>query len=95
MKQDTTSELPANKTQKNQSTQEQMNQLQAQYDEILLQKNALMSERDAVKAKLDQIVAELAASKSFSEDLMNSLSWRVTATLRYFAKFFMERSRRK
>jgi hypothetical protein len=34
--------------------------------------------------------SELTASKSSRNELLNSLSWRLTAPLRYIAGFFME-----
>lgn len=51
---------------------------------------ALKAERDALALELNALAVELDEIKSKRNELLNSLSWRVTAPLRYVAKFFMK-----
>ena len=62
-----------------------------QYDELRLELAALTSERDSLQSERDGLTAHLDALAASRDEIFKSLSWRLTAPLRYLGKFLMRR----
>jgi hypothetical protein len=67
------------------------NVLITERDALVAERDVLVSERQALLAIRDLIAAESDSCRAERDAMHNSLSWRVTAPLRYIGKYFMER----
>jgi hypothetical protein len=59
-----------------------------QLDQLRTDCETVAAERDAIAAERDALAAEKDAAAAYCDELLSSLSWRITAPLRYLGKFF-------
>jgi len=66
--------------------------ISSERDALSAERDALSAERDALHAERDALSAERNALSAHHSAIHNSLSWRLTAPLRYIGKFFVSNS---
>lgn len=67
------------------------NKLRVERDAIAAERDAIVAERDALSAERDAIAAERDGLAAHREELLNSLSWRLTVPLRKVGKYFIKK----